>query len=186
MREDGRPPQRLLVEPLPEQAAEDAALMSTLADLVNAVYADSEKGLWREGAARTSAAELAEFTRAGQIAVARLDGRAVGCVRVQRLSDELGEFGMLAAAPEHRGIGAGRELVRFAEERARAEGRRVMQLELLAPQTWSHPSKEFLADWYGRLGYRMVSVGDVAESYPELAPLLATACDFRVYHKSLA
>lgn len=185
MREDERPP-RLVVELLAEREAEDAALMSTLAGLVNTVYADAEKGLWREGAARTSAAELAEFTRAGQIAVARLDGRVVGCVRVQRLSDELGEFGMLAAAPEHRGIGAGRALVGFAEERARADGHRVMQLELLAPQTWSHPSKEVLADWYGRLGYRMVSVGDVAESYPELAPLLATPCDFRVYHKSLA
>jgi hypothetical protein len=27
--------------------------------------------------------------------------------------------------------------------------------------------------------------GQVEESYPELAPLLATSCDFVIYHKSL-
>ena len=89
---------------------------------------------------------------------------------------------MLVAAPAHRGTGVGRELVRFAEEHA---GRPVMQLELLVPREWSHPSKEFLAGWYGRLGYRPVRVDTVDESYPDLAPLLTTPCYFRVYHKDL-
>jgi GNAT superfamily N-acetyltransferase len=185
MREEARTPQGLSVEPLPREAAENAATMSTLTDLINNVYAVAEKGLWLGSADRTSPAELSRLTRAGQIAVAGLDGRIVGCVRVHRLSDEVSEFGMLAAAPEHRGIGVGRELVRFAERRSRAEGSRVMQLELLVPRTWSHPSKEFLAGWYGRIGYRMVRVGGIDEFYPDLVDLLATPCDFRVYHKDL-
>jgi hypothetical protein len=28
-----------------------------------------------------------------------------------------------------------------------------MQLELLVPRDWRHPSKEFLKSWYGRRGY---------------------------------
>jgi hypothetical protein len=60
-----------------------------------------------------------------------------------------------------------------------------MQLELLVPRTWKHPSKEFLAGWYRRIGYSVTRRGTIDESYPQLAPRLATACDFVVYHKDL-
>jgi GNAT superfamily N-acetyltransferase len=173
---------RIDIDRLAPAAADDDATMSSVSDLVNTVYKVAEDGLWLDGAARTSPAEVAGLTRAGEIVVARIDGRLAGCVRLRTLGDELSEFGMLVAAPEHRGTGVGRELVRFAEEHA---GRPVMQLELLVPREWSHPSKEFLAGWYGRLGYRLVRVGTVDESYPDLAPLLATPCYFRVYHKDL-
>ena len=46
-------------------------------------------------------------------------------------------------------------------------------------------SKEFLKAWYTRVGYRPVRTGQFEESYPELAPLLATPCDFVIYHKDL-
>lgn len=176
----------LRVEPLPPAAADDPATMGVLTDLVNKVYAESESGLWLDGAARTSPEELAGLTRAGEIVVARLDGRLVGCVRVQRLDAELSEFGMLAADPEHRGAGIGRELVRHAERNSLADGRPVMRLELLVPRAWRHPWKERLAEWYGRLGYRLVRVGTLDEDYPHLAPLLATPCEYRVYHKRLS
>jgi hypothetical protein len=56
---------------------------------------------------------------------------------------------------------------------------------VLFPREWSHPSKEFLAAWYDRLGYRKVRTGAIEESYPHLAPLLATSCDYVIYNKSL-
>ncbi|SDL67461.1 Acetyltransferase (GNAT) domain-containing protein [Nonomuraea jiangxiensis] len=173
------------VEPLPRETAADAAMMSMLTDLINEVYAAAEKGLWQGSAARTDPAELSRLTGAGEMFVARLDGRIVGCVRVRRLTDELSEFGMLTAAPETRGIGVGRALVRFAESHSRAQGRHTMRLELLMPRTWAHPSKEFLEGWYGRIGYRMVGMSEIEETYPDLAGLLATPCDFRVYQKDL-
>lgn len=178
-------PENLLIEPLDPAAAEDEAAMSALCDLVNRVYAMAENGMWVEGTTRTSSAELAGFTRAGEIVVARLSGRIVGVVRLRTLGDALSEFGMLAAAPEHRGVGVGRELVHFAERHSVVEGRPVMQLELLVPRAWSHPPKEFVAGWYDRMGYRLVRVGTVDEAYPHLADLLATPCDFRIYHKRL-
>ncbi|MFD0855651.1 GNAT family N-acetyltransferase, partial [Actinomadura adrarensis] len=105
---------------------------------------------------------------------------------VQRLDGETGEFVMLAADPEHRGRGIGRELVRFAEELSRERGLGTMQLELLVPKTWTHPSKQSLHEWYTRLGYRPVRHGSIEESYPALAPDLATPCDFVIYHKKLS
>jgi ribosomal protein S18 acetylase RimI-like enzyme len=157
-----------------------------ITDLINEVYAVAEDGLWTEGATRTTVDEVAELTRAGQVVVARLGGRLVGCVRVQRVDDSTGEFGMLAADPAHRGLGVGRELLRFAEQRCREEGLATMQLEVLVPKDWSHPTKEFLAAWYTRSGYRVARTGTIDETYPALAPLLATPCDFVIYEKDLA
>lgn len=173
------------IQLLPAAASKDSALVERITELINEVYAVAEDGLWADGATRTSVDEVAELTRARQVAVARLRGRIVGCVRIQRLDEGTGEFGMLAADPSHRGIGIGRELVRFAEQTCRDEGLGTMQLELLVPRNWVHPTKEFLAAWYSRIGYRIVRTGTLEEVYPDLAPLLATACDLVIYHKDL-
>jgi ribosomal protein S18 acetylase RimI-like enzyme len=170
---------------LPTAAGDDANVTLRIARLINEVYAVAEDGLWTAGATRTTLDEVVELTRAGQIAVARLSGRVVGCVRVQRLDEGTGEFGMLAADPAHRGLGVGRELVRFAERKSSAEGVRSMQLELLVPRGWTHPTKAFLAAWYTRIGYQVARRGAIDEAYPALAPLLATPCDFVIYRKRL-
>ena len=169
----------------PAAAAEDAALVNELSALVNSVYAVAEEGLWADGTSRTTPETMAELIAAGQIAVARGDQRIVGAVRVQRLDTGEGEFGMLVADPAHRGQGVGRELVRFAERWCRDRGLDRMQLEVLVPRQWSHPSKEFLKAWYARIGYCPVGTGQFEKTYPELAPLLATPCDFVIYRKNL-
>jgi GNAT superfamily N-acetyltransferase len=173
------------VELLDPAAAADPGLVEQLTALVNDVYAASEQGLWLDEAMRTTPSEMAALIEAGQIAVATLRGRLAGSVRVQVLSEVTGEFGLLAADPEHRGIGVGRELVAFAERISRERGLRAMQLELLVPCTWSHPSKRFLDEWYRRMGYEVIRRTSVDELQPELAPLLATPCEFVVYEKAL-
>ena len=173
------------VQIAPTAAAMDAALVDELAGLVNRVYADAEAGLWADGAPRTTAAEMAGLIAAGQIAVARAEQEIVGAARIQRLDTGKGELGMLVADPDHRGTGVGRELVRFAERWSHEQGLDTMQLEVLVPRHWTHPSKEFLKAWYTRTGYRPVRTGQLEESYPDLAPLLATQCDFVIYHKDL-
>jgi GNAT superfamily N-acetyltransferase len=170
---------------VPQADAADNVLMARIAELVNRVYAEAEKGLWRDGADRTDAPGIAAMVHAGELAVARLDGRLVGAVRIRRLDPGLAEFGMLVASPEHRGIGIGRALVAFAKDWARQQGLSRMQLEVLAPRTWTHPVKEFLRDWYTRIGYRQTRTGRLADACPALQPQLATPCDFAVYHKNL-
>jgi GNAT superfamily N-acetyltransferase len=170
---------------VPATTPEDQRLVREITDLVNRVYATAESGLWVQRAARTTTTEIAEMIATDQITLARVEGQIVGSIRIQQLDDGIGEFGMLVADPDHRGEGVGRELVRFAEELSRQRGLAIMQLELLVPRGWSHPTKEFLHAWYTRIGYRPVRTGGIEESYPHLAPLLATTCDFVVYHKSL-
>jgi len=170
---------------LPSTAADDVDLVSALADLINLVYTASEEGLWNDGAARTTPSEVAGLIRLGHIIGAYTNGKLVGSVRVQQLDAATGEFGMLVADPGARGIGVGRELVRFAEHWAQLQGMSVMQLEVLVPRDWTHPSKDFLQKWYTRLGYIHTRTGYLEEAYPHLAPRLATPSDFVIYHKDL-
>ena len=156
-----------------------------LAALINDVYETAERGLWHKGATRTTPAELAELIRAGQIAVATCDGEVVGSVQLHDVAPDTSEFGMLVAAPDERGTGVGRALLDFAERWSRERGLRTMQLELLVPRHWRHPSKEFLRGWYGRRGYRRVRTEVIGGAHPHLAPLLATPCDLEIHQKPL-
>ncbi|WP_028065214.1 GNAT family N-acetyltransferase [Solirubrobacter soli] len=166
-------------------AAEDVGLVQRLSDLVNAVYTVAEDGMWQPGAQRTTPAELAGMIRDGQIAVATRDGAPTGMVRLRDVSADTAEFGMLVAAADERNTGIGRALLDFAERTSAERGMTTMQLELLVPRGWAHPSKEFLKGWYGRRGYRLIRTGKLDDAYPHLAPHLATPCDLEVHAKPL-
>jgi GNAT superfamily N-acetyltransferase len=157
---------------------EDVGQAPRLTELINDVYAVAESGMWVDGAQRTTVEAMRALIAAGEIVVT--DG---GVVRVRRLSADRGEFGMLAADPARRGEGIGRALVAFAEQHCAPLG--TMQLELLVPRDFKHPSKVFLDEWYRRLGYRVVRRTRLAEFNPELEPLLATPCELLIYEKAL-
>jgi len=173
------------VRRLPAAAGEDPGLAAEIADLINVVYKAAEKGLWGDGFKRTTAPEIASLIAAGQIAVATRDGEIAGAIHIEDIEDDTTIFGMLAAAPAHRSEGIGRALVDYAEQDSAQRGRRTMQLELLVPVGWNHPSKEFLKGWYGRRGYEVVRTGSMDDLYPHLAVLLACRCDLLIYEKPL-
>lgn len=174
-----------VVERLDPARADDSELVGRLTELVIGVYAQAERGLWRDGFLRVTADEMAEMVRAGEIAVATDEGQMIGSIWWHDLGADRGEFGILAASAQARGTGVGRALVDFAEGDCRDRGLRVMQLELLVPRTWSHPSKEFLRAWYGRRGYRLVASRPMDVAFPHLKPLLATQCDLELHEKAL-
>src|SRR5215510_2974048 len=63
---------------VPQADAADDILVARIAELVNLVYAAAERGLWRDGADRTDPPDIAAMIHAGELAVARLDGRLAG------------------------------------------------------------------------------------------------------------
>lgn len=176
----------MTVEPLDPRTGADPRLAAELSDLVNDVYAVAEEGMWIDGATRTTPDEMRSLIAAGEILVARSpDGRIVGSVRLHDIAAGAAEFGLLVAARDQRNLGIGRALLDDIEQRSRGRGLRAMQLELLVPREWSHPSKEFLSAWYGRRGYRLVGTTAFEDNYPHLSPLLATPCDLQIHRKAL-
>lgn len=174
----------LQIEVLPESASEDLVTMNAVTDLVNEVYATAEQGLWLPGATRTNVREIAELTRAGQIVVARLADVIVGSIRVQRLDRRRArpECWSPTRATE---IWESAALRHFVVEKLRREGVKTLQIELLIPRGWTQESKTFMAGWNERAGYEVVRQGAFEEQFPDLAPLLATPCDFIIYNKAL-
>jgi GNAT superfamily N-acetyltransferase len=173
------------IQLLPAGASGDTELMRQIAALVNRVYAIAEAGLWRPGATRTTVEEITRLAGAGELVVARHGSTVVGSIKVRQVSDELAETGMLVADPDRRGEGIGRALRRFVTDLLRRRGITTVRIELLAPRDWEQPSKRFMAEWNERAGYRVIRQGAFEDQYPDLAPLLATPCDFVVYHLTL-
>lgn len=161
------------------------SLCGEIAAIINEAYADGEAGLWREGAARTSAAEIEIFAGRGEIVVATEGERVVGAARVNQLSDRVAEFGMLSVALSAQRRGVGGALLAFIETVAKDDNRDEIQLEILCPRDWQHPRKEHLKDWYGRSGFAFVEQGSIESAYPQLAPMLVGPCEFLIYRKAL-
>lgn len=177
--------QSIEIQMLPRNESTNIEEIEHIANIVNRVYAASEGDLWIPGSFLTTAAEIAELTNSGEIAVAQSMGQIVGCVRIQRIDQETGEFGMLAVDDKYQGTGIGRELIRFAEQKCQKEQLRKMQLELLVPQEGSHPSKVILVKWYSRIGYQPTHSETIDASFPRLAQMLAIPCKFIVFQKEL-
>jgi len=156
-----------------------------LADLINDVYDDAESGMWKRKGTRTNPAEVERLLRAGALILAEIDGNVVGSVNVNLLGGGVGEFGMLVTAPKYRSRGTGLALIEHAERWAREHGCHTMRLEVLAPRTWTHPSKELLREWYARIGYTPHTTEPFERMHPELVPELATECDYTVWYKPL-
>jgi len=156
-----------------------------LSDLINEVYDDAESGMWKRKGVRTNLTEVEGLLRAQALILAEIGGALVGSVNVNLMRDGVGELGMLAADLNHRGKGIGSALVDRAENWARDMACHTMRLELLTPRNWTHPSKEFLKNWYSRIGYKPQAAESLEILHPELVPELATECDFTVWYKSL-
>lgn len=166
-------------------AGDGPEVCAAVAGIVNSVYAVAEDGMWVSGTMRTSVSEIDEMIRAGEIVAAWLGDTLVGCIRVVRLDEHTAEFGMLATLPRFRGLGIGRKLVRFAEQRCAAAGCEVMQLEVIRPRDVELPPKQFLAPWYAAVGYRPVGTAPIDAAHPELVEMLAVPCEVDRYCKDL-
>lgn len=177
--------QSIKIEMLPSEANTNVVDMKHITNMVNSVYRASETGLWTNGAVRTNVAEIEQFTASGEIAVAKSMEKIVGCVHIRQIDQKTGGFGLLAVDEAYQGMGLGRKLIRFAEQKYQRKTLHKMQLELLVPLEGSHPAKTILKNWYTRIGYHPVHTEPVEASFPELAEMLAIPCEFVVFQKEL-
>jgi GNAT superfamily N-acetyltransferase len=156
-----------------------------LSDLINEVYDEAESGMWKRKNTRTNPTEVEHLLRTQALILSEIDSVLVGAVNVSLMRDRVGEFGMLAVDRNYRSKGIGSALVEHVEQWAREHGCHTMRLEILTPRHWTQPSKNFLRQWYSRIGYAPQTTEPFESMHPELVPELATECDFTVWHKSL-
>jgi GNAT superfamily N-acetyltransferase len=165
--------------------ARNKEVVDELARIVNSAYAIGEAGLWQDGATRTAPAEIADAIRSGGLLAATLGGQLVGCAYVRPIGAQTADLGLVSTAPQRWGNGIGRALVRTAEDLMHQRGVTTMQLEVLIPKGWEHPSKRHLQDWYTQLGYRALRTKRFDQVAPHLEAQLATPCEFLIFHKPL-
>jgi GNAT superfamily N-acetyltransferase len=126
---------------------------------------------------------VVEIVAAGEMAVARVEGKVVGSVRIRQPDPNTGFFGLLAVSPDQQGEGVGRALVLFAEDLSRERGARSMELRLLVPRGQRDPGKDKLDAWYSRLGYVSVGNEDFSASHPDITSRVPL--DILTYRKRL-
>ena len=123
--------------------------------LVNQAF-DVERFLKKGGGDRLQGdGELEGLWERGTFLLKEEDGVPVGCVYVELRSDRA-YLGLLSIAPERQGVGLGKELNLAAENFARQQGCKWMDLRVVSPRA------EQLLPIYRRLGY--VETG--TEEYP--------------------
>lgn len=159
--------------------------INSLVKIINDAYKVAEGDLWINSAKRVTFDEMQTLINQNQIIIATNNNEIVGSVKVARLSKDVAEFGMLATNFNYRDLGIGTKLVNTAEDWARNNGFRIMQLELLTPKHYINPSKEILKEWYTKGGYKHHSIEPFKNLFPNTYHLLAVECDFNIYHKNL-
>jgi ribosomal protein S18 acetylase RimI-like enzyme len=175
----------LVVRWLEADVAEDMALASVVADVVNRAYAHAEIGLFLTKIDRTDAGAVSASISRRETAVALLDGTVVGSIRAGTLDERTSWFGALGVDPVLRGTGLGDALVTFVEDDAAGAGNAEMQLEVFDSEP-AHPHLSRIRAWYERRGYTETSRRPIAAVYPEDAASLAVdALDIVTMRKPL-
>ncbi len=149
------------------------------------VYDQSEGDLMKTLGQRTTLANVRALMQAQQLLVAEVDREIVGSVVLFPVNASTIEFGMLVSDTSMRKQGIGLALVRAAENAGYSRGFATIQLQVLAPQHYKHPHKEFLKDWYARLGYQLAAVQSPECCHPGLNELLAVDCEVSLWKKAL-
>ena len=161
------------------------AKVSRIVDLINEVYDEAEKDLWKIEGSRINKEVLQKMIQERTILVSSIENEIIGVVSVSEITSAIAGFSMLSTHKAHQGKGIGRTLINAVEEWAKGEKYAIMQLELLIPKTHKNASKEMLTNWYTQLGYQKTKTEPFENSYPDKAALLACECDFTIWQKNI-
>ena len=162
--------------------------LEDLVEIINDVFFQTEGVLWPQDGTyyRTTVNEVEGYISNDELRFAIIDSKIVGLVKVVERNQDLGCFGMLVVDPNYRKHKLGSLLVSTAENLCRAKGMTQIELELLVPNEFILADKEFLREWYSRIGYKHEESVSFESLYPSHAHLLQTSCRFEIMRKILS
>ena len=161
--------------------------LEKLVCLINDVFFVAEGVLWPQDGTyyRTTLAEVESYIAKGELRFAMINEEIAGIVKVIKRNSDLGCFGMLVVDPKFRQHKLGSQLVELAENVCIAQGMSRIELELLVPNDFILEDKEFLREWYNRIGYKYEEKFPFESLYPSHAHLIQTSCRFEIMRKKL-
>ena len=156
-----------------------------IVNIANAVYFETEKEFWEEGYYRISTKDCLNHISEQKILVAKLNSNIIGFVLSGQKSKTTFEFSMLTTHFSHQKKGVGKLLVDKVFENAKKLGFEYLEIEVLTPKHWTHLQKEFLTQWYTRLGFNFINSFSFEEKYPTHTKFMKCELEFKLYQKTL-
>jgi len=153
--------------------------------MINDVFLLAEAEIWNDHHQRISIAFLSDLINKGELMVAKINNELVSCVRIELISNKVAKFGMLTVSPSYKGRGIGSKLVKEVERYVINKGRVKLRLELLTPKNVVNTKKEFLLNWYNRIGYQFFKQQQFELIDPEENVNLKIPCYLNLYEKNL-
>lgn len=167
--------------------AQDIVLAEAITNLVNKIYLDAERNMYKENSTRIAQNVVEAYINAGLLGIAFTNGKLSGVIKTKVMKDkpDTFNFGMFAVDYDFRGEGIGQALVDFVEKKAKSEGAKYMQLEILRPLNFVDADKERLKKWYTKIGYQFQEGILFQNVYPQHFHKFKTEVIFDVYLKEL-
>ncbi len=149
-------------------------------------YELTEEEIWGKNYVRLFLPDFEKLVNEGQIYVAYLDDKIVGCIQIYQRDESAFGFSLLAVDFNYAHQGIGTALINKAEEIALANGAKQMRIEILRVKDEDVPHKVILANYYKRLGYEYTHSEDCACLIPAWKyKLLVKPSNFDFYVKNL-
>jgi GNAT superfamily N-acetyltransferase len=166
---------------------DDLPMADEITTLVNKIYLDAEKDLYKEDSTRIALEVVQSYIKDGSVGLAFTDGNLSGVIKVKAVKGniELFSFGMFAVDYTYRGEGIGQKLVDYTEQYALENGGKFMQLEILRPINFDDADKGRLKKWYTKIGYNFQEGILFQDVYPQHFHKFKTPVIFDVYLKDL-
>lgn len=166
----------------------NSSIISEAYTILIHAYAETEVEVWGENYSRISREEFEELIAKGEVYFSYIDEKVVGCIHYKLLDEKTFSFGLLAVDFTQKGKRIGQNLIEHVEQLSRERGGEKMILEILKPEEGEVEFKNFLHNWYTRLGYVYESTIPflaLKQEKVEKAKLLKVPSVFDCYSKKL-
>ncbi|MDB0037916.1 GNAT family N-acetyltransferase [bacterium] len=154
-------------------------------EIMRDAYARTEIEIWGENYLRMPQSEYEALIDEGKITTAVLDNKIVGSVYSRNIDTETSTFGLLAVHRDFGGRGIGSKLIEAVEERAKREGSKYINIEILCPRDFKVAIKDRLRMWYEGMGYEFTHEENFQDRRPDRAKDLVVPSVFDCFRKKV-